>query len=112
MKYFSEKDGKAYSIRIQKQLQKKYRSVPRYKVVLTLLYLEHVGLLTWEREDVQTYKKRMVAYPGLYERGIARKYYAIRDGLPSTHFGGSTPFMKYSYAELDREYQQELEYPV
>jgi len=54
----------------------------------------------------------MKAFPGLYEKGLRRKYFRPNLETPSKYLGKSVDYRKFSYLELDVPHIRELEYPV
>lgn len=75
--------------------------------------MEYLGVLRCELETVESFKKRMVAYQGFYQRGARRKYFFLRvDGSPSDHFGKQQEYSKLSWDELGIPYERIEEYPV
>ena len=103
--------GKAYPLRIYNSVKKRWKYVHRYKITLTLQYFEYMGLVTCELESLEDYKKRK-HIPGLYAKGLRRKYYKVNTKKPSESMGNEpVQYEKLSYHDLGIE-ENSMEYPV
>lgn len=113
LKRINLKDGKAYPLRIQKSVATRWKSCPRYKVTLTLNYLEYMGVLICTLETAEEYKERMSEWGGLNRKGLRRKYFKVN---PSdkfhANFNKSVNYTKLSYKELGVPHSTLEEYPV
>lgn len=112
LKRIDAKDGKAYPLRIQKSVAKRWANVPRYKVTLALQWMEYMGLLVCSLEPIEEYKARMKEHHGLYEKGLRRKYYKVNPKKPSESRGNTVEYEKLSYDQLGVEHTRLKEYPV
>lgn len=112
LKRIDTKDGKAYPLRIQKSVAKRWAHVPRYKITLTLQWLEYRGLVVCTLESPEEYKERMKKYPGLNKKGLRRKYYKMNPKRPSESMGSVTEYEKLSYDDLGIDYEKLEEYPL
>ena len=107
------KDGKAYPLRIAKSVAKRWKNVFRYKITLTLNYLEYMGILGKRLESLEEYKERMQKFKGLYERGKRRVYfYPHSDTLAPVNPGHVLQYRKLSYDELGVKHERIEDYPV
>lgn len=111
LKRIHVKDGKAYPLRIWKSVSKRWKSCPRYKITLTLNYLEYKGLLVCRLESIEEYKERMKGHPGLNKKGLRRKYFSPNPKSPMESMGKETKYEKLMYSDLGLEDTRIEEYP-